>query len=116
MYHPPFPLSPMIDYRRCPPPHAHTPNPKCVICCRYMYNESLGRWRMADLLIGLAYLARQESANMAVADIAAAGRLVGQGKSQEERQAVVVPPTTSSFSMLTPCQRFFCWVFEFAAN
>ena len=57
-----------------------------------MYNESLGRWRTADLLIGLAYLARQESANMAVADIAAAGSLVGQGKSQEERRSVVVIP------------------------
>ena len=55
-----------------------------------MYNESLGRWRTADLLIGLAYLARQESANRAIADIAAAGELVGRGQSKEQRQSIVV--------------------------
>ncbi len=59
-------------------------------CCRYMYNESLGRWRTADLLIGLAYLARQESANRAIADIAAAGNLVGCGQSKAQRQSIVV--------------------------
>lgn len=55
-----------------------------------MYNESLGRWRTADLLIGLAYLARQETANRAIEDIAAAGQLVGKGKSVAERLAIVV--------------------------
>lgn len=55
-----------------------------------MYNESLGRWRTADLLIGLAYLARQESANRAIADIAMAGALVGRGQSKEQRQSIVV--------------------------
>lgn len=55
-----------------------------------MYNESLGRWRTADLLIGLAYLARQETANRAIADIAAVGQLVGRGQGQEDRQRIVV--------------------------
>ena len=55
-----------------------------------MYNESLGRWRTADLLIGLAYLARQESANRAIADIACTGRLVGEGVAEGGRQQLVV--------------------------
>ena len=59
-------------------------------CHRYMYNESLGRWRTADLLIGLAYLARQETAQQAVADIACTGHLVGQGKSKQERLEIIV--------------------------
>ena len=55
-----------------------------------MYNESLGRWRTADLLIGLAYLARQETAQQAVADIACTGHLVGQGRSKQERLEIIV--------------------------
>ena len=63
---------------------------------RYMYNESLGRWRTADLLIGLAYLARQETAQQAVADIACTGHLVGQGRSKQERLEIIVSDCTGS--------------------
>lgn len=31
----------------------------CRALCRYTYGETLGRWRTADLLIGLAYLCRK---------------------------------------------------------
>ncbi|KAA6418802.1 MAG: lipase class 3 family [Trebouxia sp. A1-2] len=41
-----------------------------------MYSESLGRWRTADLLIGLAYLARREGQEHPVADIAAKAKPV----------------------------------------
>lgn len=44
---------------------------------RYMYSESLGRWRTADLLIGLAYLARREGQEHPVADIAAKAQPIG---------------------------------------
>ena len=42
-----------------------------------MYSESLGRWRTADLLIGLAYLARREGQEHPVADIAATAEPIG---------------------------------------
>lgn len=45
---------------------------------RYMYSESLGRWRTADLLIGLAYLARREGQEHPVADIAATAQPIGR--------------------------------------
>ena len=57
---------------------------------RYMYGETLGRWRTADLLIGLAYLARREPQESPVADIAKAARPLGHGASLEERQALAV--------------------------
>ena len=44
---------------------------------RYMYSEILGRWRTADLLIGLAYLARREGQEHPVADIAAKAQPIG---------------------------------------
>ena len=48
------------------------------------------------MLIGLAYIARQESAGQAVADVAATGRLVGQGKSRQEREAIKVSKLPSA--------------------
>ena len=53
-------------------------DPSCK-CPRYMYSESLGRWRTADLLIGLAYLARREGQEHPVADIAAKAQPIGKG-------------------------------------
>ncbi len=42
-----------------------------------MYSESLGRWRTADLLIGLAYLARRDGEEHPVADIASKAKPIG---------------------------------------
>ena len=55
-----------------------------------MYGETLGRWRTADLLIGLAYLARRENVEHPVADIARAGVLAGKGGSAAERDGLLV--------------------------
>ena len=55
-----------------------------------MYGETLGRWRTADLLIGLAYLAKREGEGHPVADIAAQGRPIGEGASEEQRLVLLV--------------------------
>ena len=68
-----------------------------VHVCRYMYHESLGRWRSSDLLIGLAYLAQQESAAHAARDIAKAGCLVGFRQPKEERLRLAVGFSTPCF-------------------
>ncbi|DBA73228.1 TPA: hypothetical protein ACH3X1_011294 [Trebouxia sp. C0004] len=57
---------------------------------RYMYSESLGRWRTADLLIGLAYLARREGQEHPVADIAAKAKPIGFGDVKPAHQAHVL--------------------------
>ena len=62
---------------------------------RYMYGETLGRWRTADLLIGLAYLARSEREEHPVADIARCGELIGSGPGQQQQQVLV-----STFSLI----------------
>lgn len=61
--------------------------------CRYMYSESLGRWRTADLLIGLAYLARREGQEHPVADIAAKARPIGLGDAKPNTQHDVLVRT-----------------------
>lgn len=61
-----------------------------LLYCRYMYGETLGRWRTADLLIGLAYLARREPQESPVADIAKAARPLGQGVPVEQRRELAV--------------------------
>ena len=55
-----------------------------------MYSESLGRWRTADLLIGLAYLARTEGQEHPVADIAAKAQPVGLQRDDAPEQADVL--------------------------
>lgn len=55
-----------------------------------MYSESLGRWRTADLLIGLAYLARREGQEHPVADIAATAEPIGLGHADASEQATVL--------------------------
>lgn len=55
-----------------------------------MYGETLGRWRTADLLIGLAYLARQGGEEHPCADVAALGRPMGTGQGPEQRAAALV--------------------------
>lgn len=57
---------------------------------RYMYGETLGRWRTADLLIGLAYLARREQQEHPVADIARHGRPLGTGPDAPPMDSILV--------------------------
>jgi hypothetical protein len=57
-----------------------------------MYTETLGRWGTADLLIGLAYLARHDSNEQQLAAVAAQGRPFAEGLEGEARQAAVVCP------------------------
>ena len=57
-----------------------------------MYGETLGRWRTADLLIGLAYLARREREEHPIADIAGCGELIGSRSGQTQRIVLVGPP------------------------
>ena len=60
-----------------------------------MYSESLGRWRTADLLIGLAYLARREGEEHPVADIAATAQPIGLGHAEPPEQLdVLVRPAS----------------------
>ena len=61
-----------------------------VLECRYMYSESLGRWRTADLLIGLAYLARQDGQEHPVADIARQAKPIGSGQAGGAQQDILV--------------------------
>lgn len=55
-----------------------------------MYSESLGRWRTADLLIGLAYLARREGQEHPVADIASQAQPIGLGDVKANQQMDVL--------------------------
>ncbi len=55
-----------------------------------MYSESLGRWRTADLLIGLAYLARREGQEHPVADIAAKAKPIGLGDVKPAHQTDIL--------------------------
>ncbi|KAK9793715.1 hypothetical protein WJX73_006410 [Symbiochloris irregularis] len=55
---------------------------------RYMYGETLGRWRTADLLIGLVYLARKEREEHPVADIAKQGALIGSRTGLDKEQVL----------------------------
>lgn len=53
---------------------------------RHVYGETLGTWRAADLLIGLAYLARRDPPGGSVLqDIATAGTPYGAGLRGAER-------------------------------
>ena len=65
-------------------------------CPRYMYSESLGRWRTADLLIGLAYLARREGQEHPVADIAAKAQPIGKGHPDVPKQGDVLVCLTAA--------------------
>ena len=59
-------------------------------CYRYTYGETLGRWRTADLLIGLAYLSRKEAQEHPAADIARQARPLGEGMSLEQLEESMV--------------------------
>lgn len=63
---------------------------------RYMYGETLGKWRSADLLIGLAYLARKDAAEHPVADIAKLGLPAGLGLPLSQRLMLVVSTSACS--------------------
>lgn len=54
-----------------------------------MYGETLGKWRTADLLIGLAYLARRESDEHPCSHVAQRGTPLGHGMSVAECQAAL---------------------------
>lgn len=59
--------------------------------CRHIYGETLGAWRTADLLIGLAYLARREPpGGGTLGDVAAAGRPYGLGLDGDAKEAAQV--------------------------
>ena len=58
---------------------------------RHIYGETLGAWRTADLLIGLAYLARREPpGGGTLGDVAAAGRPYGMGLEGDAKEAAKV--------------------------
>ena len=52
---------------------------RCARVHRHVYGETLGRWRSADLLIGLAYMAQREADERPIGDIAAQGLPFGDG-------------------------------------
>ncbi|CAL8464467.1 g4002 [Coccomyxa elongata] len=56
---------------------------------RFMYGETLGKWRTADLLIGLAYLAQKGTEEHPASDIAEHGEVLGVGLPPAERQELV---------------------------
>lgn len=73
-----------------------------------MYGETLGRWRTADLLIGLAYLAQRETDEHPVTDVAQHGEVMGQGLDRAGQAALVVCPSChrqgrTSLSELDSC-------------
>lgn len=55
-----------------------------------MYGETLGKWRTADLLIGLAYLAQRGTEEHPASDIAEHGDILGLGLPQDARSSLVV--------------------------
>lgn len=57
---------------------------------RFMYGETLGKWRTADLLIGLAYLAQKGTEEHPASDIAEHGDILGLGLPQADRQILTV--------------------------
>ena len=65
--------------------------------CRHIYGETLGTWRTADLLIGLAYLARRyPPGGSPLGDVAAAARPYGVGLSGQAKRAAQVGRSTLS--------------------
>jgi hypothetical protein len=60
------------------------------LSCRFMYGETLGKWRTADLLIGLAYLAQRGTEEHPASDIAEHGDILGLGLPQDARSSLVV--------------------------
>lgn len=77
---------------------------------RHVYGETLGTWRAADLLIGLAYLARRDPPGGSVLqDIATAGTPYGAGLCGAERvqarvRAAARPgPTVRSRASVRAC-------------
>ena len=44
---------------------------------RYLHGETLGRWRTADLLIGLVYLSQRGYGDSPAAHLATQGRVIG---------------------------------------
>ncbi len=66
--------------------------------CRHIYGETLGTWRTADLLIGLAYLARREPpGGDALCDVAATGRPYGEGLEGDEKRKAQVNASSLTF-------------------
>lgn len=56
---------------------------------RYVWLETLGRWRAVDLFFGLAYLSRRDGDEYPAADIAAAGAPVCEGLGDAEARALL---------------------------
>ena len=57
---------------------------------RYLHGETLGRWRTADLLIGLVYLSQRGYDDSPAADLASHGQVVGRDSSAGSQKTLVV--------------------------
>ena len=69
---------------------------------RYLHGETLGRWRTADLLIGLVYLSQRGYEDSPAADLASHGQVVGRNLDAGARRKLVVcaPSTRLCCSLL----------------
>ena len=68
---------------------------------RYLHGETLGRWRTADLLIGLVYLSQRGYEDSPAADLAHHGQVVGRDLNAGGRRKLVVR-ALANHSMLQP--------------
>ena len=57
---------------------------------RYLHGETLGRWRTADLLIGLVYLSQRGYEESPAADLASHGQVVGRDLDAVGRRKLAV--------------------------
>ena len=57
---------------------------------RYLHGETLGRWRTADLLIGLVYLSQRGYGDSPAAHLATQGRVIGLDLDADARRSLVV--------------------------
>uniref|UniRef100_A0A061SHX7 Lipase class 3 family protein n=1 Tax=Tetraselmis sp. GSL018 TaxID=582737 RepID=A0A061SHX7_9CHLO len=70
---------------------------------RYAYSETLGRWRTADLLLGLVYLSRREGDGHPAADIVAQGNCVNPSTSTREQILSTLDEVTIFRRLLALC-------------
>lgn len=61
-----------------------------VNAARYLHGETLGRWRTADLLIGLVYLSQRGYEESPAADLATHGQVVGKDLDADGRKTLLV--------------------------
>lgn len=87
-----------------------TPSPGSEVFSglRYLHGETLGRWRTADLLIGLVYLSQRGYEDSPAADLAKHGQVVGRDLNAGARRKLVVRAVNYQ-SKLQPVARR-CWL------